>query len=150
MLNLLVAIRLWGKQWASRKVVLHCDNQAVVAVLTIGRTCDRTLAAIARNIKMPAAILNINLITIHILGKNNPIADLLSRWDITADPTKKLNQMLPNHTFNFVPQLYLHIDWSIQVYHHVLFHWHPKQPIGSIWASDQPPYLLTTRNSGCL
>ena len=113
MLNLLVAIRLWGKQWASHKVVLHCDNQAVVSVLTNGRTCDRTLAAIARNIKMHAAILNINLITIHILGKNNSIADLLSRWDITTNPHERLYQMLPNHTFTHVPDSYLNIDWSI-------------------------------------
>ena len=113
MLNLLVAIRLWGNQWASHKVVLNCDHQAVVSVLTNGRTCDRTLAAIARNIKMHVAVLNINLITIHILGKDNPIADLLSRWSISPNPTEKLNHLLPNHTFIHIPRAYLNIDWSI-------------------------------------
>ena len=69
MLNLLVAIRAWGDQWASQKVVLYCDNQAVVSVLNNGKTRDLTLAAIARNIKMHAAIKNINLNVVHILGK---------------------------------------------------------------------------------
>ena len=69
MLNLLFAIRLWGEHWASHEVVLNCDNQAVVSVLTNRRTCDQTLAVIARNIKIHAAVINLNLITIHSLSK---------------------------------------------------------------------------------
>ena len=38
MLNPLVAISLWGDQWSSQKVILNCDNQAVVSVLTNGKT----------------------------------------------------------------------------------------------------------------
>ena len=78
-LNLLVAMRLWADHWSSQKVVLFCDNQAVVSVLNNGRTKDRTLAAITRNIQMIAAIKDINLSVVHILGKNNTVADLLSR-----------------------------------------------------------------------
>ena len=52
MLNLLVAIKIWADPWSSQKVVLFCDNQAVVSVLNNSRTKDRTLAAIARNIQI--------------------------------------------------------------------------------------------------
>ena len=38
MLNILVALRVWAKQWASKKILLKCDNQAVVLVLNSGKT----------------------------------------------------------------------------------------------------------------
>ena len=42
MLNILVAIRTWGLLWRGQKVVTHCDNQGVVAVLKSGHTRDMT------------------------------------------------------------------------------------------------------------
>ena len=50
MLNILVAIRVWGHQWESQKILFKCDNQAVVSVLNSGKSSDMTLSAIARNI----------------------------------------------------------------------------------------------------
>ena len=113
MLNLLVAMRLWADHWSSQKVVLFCDNQAVISVLNNGRTNDRTLTAIARNIQMIAAIKDINLNVVHILGKNNTVADLLSRWDITPDNYQKLTNLLPSFAFIHTPRNILDIDWSI-------------------------------------
>ena len=90
MLNILVALRVWAKQWANKKVLLKCDNQAVVSVLNSGKTQDLTLAAMARNINMLLAVEDIELQVIHILGSDNKIADLLSRWSITSNPEAKL------------------------------------------------------------
>ena len=56
--------------------ITKCDNQAIVSVLTSGRTQDRILAAIARNILLELAACDIELKVIHVLGKNNPVADL--------------------------------------------------------------------------
>ena len=53
-LNILAAIRLWQTQWSDKKVEIACDNQAVVQVLTSGKTRDLTLAAISRNISFQA------------------------------------------------------------------------------------------------
>ena len=75
MVNILVAVRTWAHQWQGRKVVIHCDNQAVVSVLTSGHTRDVTLVAIARNISMITAFKDIELITVHIEGKLNVVAD---------------------------------------------------------------------------
>ena len=61
MLNILVALRVWAKQWASKKILLKCDNQAVVSVLNSGKTQDLTLAAMARNINMLLAVEEIEL-----------------------------------------------------------------------------------------
>ena len=40
MMNILLAVRLFKHQWASRKVLIHCDNAVVVSVLKSGKTRD--------------------------------------------------------------------------------------------------------------
>ena len=50
MVNILVAIRTWGKQWESKRVVIKTDNMAVVEICRSGYTRDVHLAAIVRNI----------------------------------------------------------------------------------------------------
>ena len=80
MLNILVAIRTWGTGWSGKTVLIHCDNEAVVTVLTTGRTKDLTLAVIARNIWLSTAEHDISLKTVHIRGKDNIFADSFSRW----------------------------------------------------------------------
>ena len=80
MLNVVVALKIWAKLWADKKVKIHCDNQAVVEVLTTGKTKDPFLATCVRNIWLIIAIFNIEIIVIHVPGKHNQIADLLSRW----------------------------------------------------------------------
>ena len=50
MVNILVALRLFAKWWSTKKVLIHCDNQAVVTVMKSGKMRDTFLAASARNI----------------------------------------------------------------------------------------------------
>ena len=110
MLNILVAICVWCQYWSNRCIIIKCDNQAVVSVLNSVKTQGMTLAAIARNIMMEAAKYDIDLQVIHILGVDNKIADLLSRWQITKEPEKILkknsSQIQPSH-------ITANIDWSI-------------------------------------
>ena len=113
MLNILAAIRVWQNQWKDKKVGIACDNLAVVQVLNIGRTRDLTLAAIARNIQYEAAVSNIHLQVTHIPGKQNVIADLLSRWKNTVNPHSLLKAHLPNFVWVNIPQENISIDWAI-------------------------------------
>ena len=82
MLNVVVTLKVWSKLWPDKKVKIHCDNQAVVEVLTTGKTKDPFLATCARNIWLITAIFNIEIIVINVPGKHSQIADLLSRWVI--------------------------------------------------------------------
>ena len=50
MLNIVVALRLWGARWAHSVVTLVCDNLWVVQVVDTGRSRDTFLASCARNI----------------------------------------------------------------------------------------------------
>ena len=96
MLNILVALRIWAKLWKNFAILIHHDNQAVVEVLNKGKTKDKKLAAISRNIFMTAAEFDIELKVQHVIGKDNPVADLLFRWHLTKNPEAKLQGLLKN------------------------------------------------------
>ena len=80
MVNILLAMKLFAYLWASKKILIRCDNQAVVTVLKSGKTRDAFLAASARNIWYVTAIHDIEVQYTHICGARNQVADTLSRW----------------------------------------------------------------------
>ena len=92
MLNIVMALKVWSQNWANNRVHIFCDNRAVVDTLNFGRARDDILATCARNVWLLTAMFNITLITTHVYGTKNVIADLLSRWDKTADNVNKLAQ----------------------------------------------------------
>ena len=113
MVNILVAIRMWAQQWRFKKVHFLCDNIAVVQVLQSGRTKDAHLACISRNILMAASMHDIDISVSHIPGKENSIADLLSRWTVTQDCNKKLSLLLQEPTWAQIPENPFHVDKNI-------------------------------------
>ena len=67
-----------------------------VSVLQSGRAHDPFLAACAWNIWYVAALQDIDLSYVHVLGKNNRVADLLSRWTGSRNDISELNHLLTN------------------------------------------------------
>ena len=80
MLNVVVALKVWSKLWADKKVKIFSDNLAGVEVLKSGKTKDPLLATCARNIWLITAIWNIEIIVVHVPGRNNHIADYPLFW----------------------------------------------------------------------
>ena len=113
MINILVAIRTWGQAWTGKTLLVHCDNAAVVSVLTTGATKDLTLAAMARDITMEVAKLDINLRTVHIAGKINVVADCLSRWSMGEQFRRKSQSILPCPQWVQPPDKALTLNWLI-------------------------------------
>ena len=113
MINILVAIRLWGHNWANKKVLIKCDNQAVVSILKSGRTRDSTLATITRNILLEASWIHITITVIHVLGKNNTVADTLSRWQNSAKDRQILHSNIINPIWVQANASLLILDLSI-------------------------------------
>ena len=101
------------KNWKNQRILIKCDNQAVVSVLNSGKTQDRTLAAIARNIMIDISEHDIDLQVIHILGIHNKIDDLLSKWYITRNPGNVLRKVLQNSVWLHVLEYIANLDWSI-------------------------------------
>ena len=50
LLNVLVALKLWGPQFAGSKVCIHCDNMAAVQALMHYKIICPKLATVTRNI----------------------------------------------------------------------------------------------------
>ena len=94
MVNILIAIRRFKLQWASCKVLIHCDNEAVVTVLKSGKTRDPYLAACARNIWFESALADIDLQYAYIRGIDNKVADVLSRWQGSMEQTQWLHSQV--------------------------------------------------------
>ena len=103
MINILVAIKAFGPFWAQKKVLVKCDNQAVVSVLKHSRTKDAFLAACARNIWLLAAWYDLEMDYVHIQGKENVVADLLSRWKNTPNNVLKLHSHIADPLWLNVP-----------------------------------------------
>ena len=95
MVNILVARKVFCRHWAGKQVLIHCDNQAVVCVLQLGRAKDPFLGACARNIWLWAATHDIELSYVHVMGKHNRTADLLSRWSNSVNDINELQMLLP-------------------------------------------------------
>ena len=69
-----------GVLWQRQKILIHCDNLAVVAVWESGSTHAKETMALVRLLYYCAARYNINICVVHIAGVNNVIADCLSRF----------------------------------------------------------------------
>ena len=95
-LNIVVALKVWGQNWENKRIQIFCDNRAVVDTLNSGRAKEDTLATCARNIWLLTAMYDITLITSHVYDVRNATADLLSRWNNTPNSGEKLSQLLTN------------------------------------------------------
>ena len=110
MINILIAIRLFKFQWASQKVLIRCDNEAVVTVLKSGKTRDPYLAACARNIWFESALADIDLQYAHIRGVDNKVADVLSRWQGSIEQTQWLHSQVVMPIWLSVSYQFLELD----------------------------------------
>ena len=79
MMNLLMALKVWGRQWAGSHILFFCDNAAVVQVVDSGKTRDPLFAACLRNIWMLTATYDIEISIRHIPGSKYTVSDLFSR-----------------------------------------------------------------------
>ena len=113
MINILVAICTWGQAWTGKTLLVHCDNAAVVSVLTTGATGDLTLAVMARKITMEMAKFDINLRTVHIAAKVNVVTDCLSRWAMGDQYRHKLQITLSCPLWVQPPEDALTLNWLI-------------------------------------
>ena len=94
LINILVALKIWGHLWCHQKVLIYTDNMAVVSIYTTGFTRDDKLAAFVRNIWLYTSRYDIQLVVQHIPGKDNSIADMLSRWQSIPQAEVKLSEYI--------------------------------------------------------
>ena len=74
-----IAASTWGFQWQKRRVLFHCDNEAVVAVLRSGTSRSTSVMQLLRCLFFVCAQHNFTLSAQHVAGTANSVADSLSR-----------------------------------------------------------------------
>ncbi len=77
---LVVAAFLWGNEWSSKCILVHCDNEAVVQCVNKGRSHSPALSPFLRRLKWIAACDQFVIVARHVAGSENQIADSLSRF----------------------------------------------------------------------
>ena len=74
-----MACALWGLRWQHRRVLVHCDNMAVVSILKSLTSKDHTIMQLLQCLHFFCAIFDISIRAQHVSGVNNTLADALSR-----------------------------------------------------------------------
>ncbi|XP_021342872.1 uncharacterized protein LOC110443160 isoform X1 [Mizuhopecten yessoensis] len=77
---IVLALELWGEQLQNKKVVFMSDNMAVVEVINKQSCREPTLMKLVRRLVVTALRYNIYFKSAHVPGKQNVIADSLSRF----------------------------------------------------------------------
>ena len=80
---IVMAAETWGSQWSGKRLLFHCDNQAIVEIWQSGLSRSSDLMRLVRALFFVAARHNFNVIIRHIPGIDNCIADSLSRLQLT-------------------------------------------------------------------
>ena len=79
LLPIVIASILWGKFWTGTYVLCHCDNQAVVNIVNNRYSRDPDMMHMIRTLFFISAHYHFELVSRHIPGSVNQVADTLSR-----------------------------------------------------------------------
>ena len=80
---IVMACVLWGHQWNRLRILFHCDNEATVEIIRKGRSKKPSIMRLMRKLTYISAINHFVIHAQHIPGKQNTIADALSRFQMT-------------------------------------------------------------------
>lgn len=87
---IVVSAMLWGHMWVGKRILFMCDNTATVSIIQKGRSKAQHIMPLVRRLTLCAATHNFTVLSKHVPGKSNLIADSLSRLQI-----QKFRQLAP-------------------------------------------------------
>lgn len=79
---ILVAVVLWGESLSGRRIIIRSDNESVVAIINKQSSRCPEVMKLLRFFILQCLKLNILFAARHIAGKDNDIADALSRFQV--------------------------------------------------------------------
>jgi hypothetical protein len=88
---ILLALQLYASSIANQHIIIFSDNIAVVQVLTHKTTKHKQMLILLRHMILHCLEHNIQFTAKHIRGKNNILADALSRSSHTIDLLQIMN-----------------------------------------------------------
>ena len=82
LLPIVLAVRLWGKDIANKRIMFFTDNLAIVSVINNQTSKEPSLMSLVRTLVLASLTNNILFLSKHIPGRHNVIADHLSRSQV--------------------------------------------------------------------
>ena len=82
LIPIVLACAVWGQEFAHMGVVVHCDNLGAVAVVNSGYSKVDPIMHLLRCLFFVRAYFQIDLWAVHVPGKENGVADAISRDNI--------------------------------------------------------------------
>ena len=79
---IVLAAAVWGKEWKGKCVMSYCDNAAVVVIINKGDSKEPEAMHLVRCLAFLKAKFQFSLVSSHIKGINNELADALSRDNV--------------------------------------------------------------------
>lgn len=98
-LSVVFAARRWAKAWQNKRVLIFCDNVTTVSCLNKCSSRNATLMSYLRELFWLSASNNFHIKAVHIAGKPNVMADMISRLHDTSMSIKFMRFYLPNPLF---------------------------------------------------
>lgn len=119
MVPVVIAVALWGQQWAESTLLVKSDNMAVVYALSSGAAKDVQIMHLLRCLHFYTATYQICIQARHIVGIANTAADALSRnklsvfYQCTPQAAKEPS-VVPAHLLDML--IHLRPDWTSPVW----------------------------------
>ena len=79
---IVLALETWGGQLANKRLMVHTDNEALVAILNKQSSSDKLTMVLVRRLVLALFKCNIHMRAVHIAGIKNDLADSLSRLQV--------------------------------------------------------------------
>ena len=89
---IVVAAATWGKSWAGGSVLAKCDNAAIVAMINNGNCKEQECMHLLWCLSFIGAEFDFNLVATHVEGRENVLADVLSRNNIS--PVNSMRRLM--------------------------------------------------------
>ena len=84
LLNIVVTLKVWGECWNGQRVKIFCDNSIACLSVQSGRSRDDYIQHCVREIFLPVARYDVELVAAHRPGEKMTRADALSRMHAGA------------------------------------------------------------------
>ena len=116
---IVVAASIWGAHWSGSHVCFHCDNEAVVKAIQNHNAHEDTLIQLLRCLFFYSARFQFHFSAKHIPGKDNVIADAISRNNTTllssiTPQAQQVSVPAPVEAFLLFPPDWGSQDWILQ------------------------------------
>ena len=84
LLPIILACAIWGPHWRQSSALIHCDNEGTVAVVNSGYSRVEKIMHLLRCLFFIRARFGIEIKAVHVPGKENLLADAISRNNISS------------------------------------------------------------------